>query len=103
MSIPANRKLVVTVTPDRQQAGPGETVNYTVRITDKDGNPVDAEVSLGLSDLATLSLMDPNAPKILDYFYSQRGLSVWTSVPIVNSIEFYNAELPLRKQQELKA
>lgn len=88
----------VSIVPDRQQAGPGETVNYTIHTTDVNGKPVDAEVSLGLSDLAVLSLTDPNSAPIQDYFYSERGLSVWTSVPIVNSIEYYNAELAAQQQ-----
>ncbi len=102
VKVSTQQQLVqVSVTPDRQQAGPGQTVNYTVRTTDANGKPVDAEVSLGLSDLAVLSLMDPNSAPIQDYFYAERGLSVWTSVPIVNSIEFYNAELAAR--QDAKA
>ena len=39
----------------------------------------------------TLSLSDPNSSPILDYFYSKRSLSVWTTVPIMLSIEDYNA------------
>ena len=83
--------LAVEVTPDRKQVGPGEQVTYNVHITDRQGRPVTAEVSLALSDLATLSLSEPNSPPILDYFYNRRGLSVWTSMPIVFDIEDYNA------------
>lgn len=85
--------VFVEVIPDRAQAGPGEKVSYTIRTRDSQGKPVSAEVSLGLSDLATLSLSDPNSPPILDYFYSQRTLRVWTSMPIVLSIEDYNASI----------
>ena len=85
--------LDVEVTPDKEQAAPGDQVTYTVTTRDMQGQPVSAEVSLGLSDLATLSLMDPNSPPILDFFYSHRNLSVWTSVPIGLSIEDYNAEI----------
>ena len=92
------QQVQVSVVPDRDQVGPGETVNYTIRTTDINGQPVDAEVSLGLSDLAVLSLMDSNSAPIQDFFYSERGLSVWTSVPIVNSIEYYNAELAARQE-----
>jgi uncharacterized protein YfaS (alpha-2-macroglobulin family) len=83
----------VQITPDQNQVSPGSQVRYTVKTTDYQGNPVKAEVSLGLSDLATLSLVDPNSPPILDFFYSQRTLGVWTSMPIGLSIEDYNATI----------
>jgi len=85
--------LSVEVTPDRETAGPGEQVQYTVRTLDAHGQPVSAEVSLSLSDLATLSLLPPNSPPILDYFYSRRNLGVQTSVPIVLSLDEYNANI----------
>ncbi|MGB9669104.1 MAG: alpha-2-macroglobulin family protein, partial [Anaerolineales bacterium] len=50
-----------------------------------------ADVSLGLSDLATLSLVDPNSPPIHDYFYNQRSLGVQTTTPLLNSMDDYNA------------
>jgi uncharacterized protein YfaS (alpha-2-macroglobulin family) len=85
--------LKVEVSPDKTQAGPGDQVTYTVHTTDLKGQPVKAEVSLGLSDLATLSLSDPNSAPILDFFYSQRNLGVRTSLAITRSIEDYNATI----------
>jgi uncharacterized protein YfaS (alpha-2-macroglobulin family) len=85
--------IQVQITPDQTQVSPGSQVRYTVKTLDYLGNPVKAEVSLGLSDLATLSLVDPNSPPILDFFYSQRTLGVWTSMPIGLSIEDYNATI----------
>lgn len=90
--------LNVTVIPDKKQAGPGEQVSYAVQATTKDGKPVKAEISLGLSDLATLSLLDPNSVPILDYFYSPRALSVRTASSIVVSLEDFNEMV--RKQAE---
>jgi uncharacterized protein YfaS (alpha-2-macroglobulin family) len=87
------QELKVTITPDREQASPGEQVTYRVTASDNLGRPVDAELSLGLSDLATLSLLGPNAPPILDFFYQRRTLAVWTSIPIDLSLEDYNASI----------
>jgi uncharacterized protein YfaS (alpha-2-macroglobulin family) len=84
------QEIFVTITSDEPQAGPGEKVMYTIKTFDKDGDPVDAELSLGLSDLATLSLISPNSRPILDFFYNERTLGVWTSIPIVLSLEDYN-------------
>ncbi len=85
--------LTVQVTPDKAQVGPGDTVNFTVKTTAAGGKPAPAEVSLGLSDLATLSLMDPNSPPILAYFYSERNLSVRTAISIAASMDDFNAAL----------
>ncbi len=90
---PEQQAVQVQVEPDRSVAGPGEQVSFNVRTLDHRGRPLIAEVSLGLSDLATLSLLPPNSKPILDFFYSERTLGVWTSVPLVLSVDDYNAEI----------
>ncbi len=85
--------LSVNISAEPAQAGPGDTVLYNIRTSDYNGKPVSAEVSLGLSDLATLSLMDPNSAPIDNYFYSERSLGVWTSAPITLDIEDYNQNI----------
>ena len=89
----SQQNLSVELIPDQTQVGPGDQVSFTVITRDGQGQPVQAEVSLGLSDLATLSLSNPNSPPILDFFYSQRTLGVWTSMPIGLNIEDYNASI----------
>ena len=81
------------VIPDQTNVAPRSKVTYTVRTSTLDGTPVAAEVSLGLSDLATLSLVPANSRPILDHFYSQRTLGVWTSIPMNNSIDDWNASI----------
>ncbi len=85
--------LDVKLSAEPSQAGPGDNVRFNIRTLDYRGQPVPAEVSLGLSDLATLSLMEPNSAPILDYFYSERSLGVSTSVPIILDIEAYNQNI----------
>jgi uncharacterized protein YfaS (alpha-2-macroglobulin family) len=75
----AQRALSLTITPDTDQEGPGDAVTYTLRATDYAGNPVRAEIGVGLTDLASLSISEPNSLPILSYFYGQQGLSVRTS------------------------
>jgi len=82
--------LQVKVTPDTKEARPGGQVTYTVETSDAGGKGVSAEVSLGLSDLATLSLMPSNSVPLKDYFYSERGLAVSTGISIAVSMEEYN-------------
>ncbi len=90
---PVEQTLQLTVTPDREQVGPREQVTYTVRAADHAGRPVDAEVSLALVDLATLTLAPPNSGPILDHFYGSAGLSVRTAVPLINLVDRLNQEL----------
>ncbi len=85
------QKLSIEVEKDRPSARPGEEVNYTLRVRDRNGNPVKAEISASLSDLATLSLVEPNSVPIADFFYNRRALSVRTSLPLLLSMEDYNA------------
>lgn len=89
----SRQTITVEVTPDHDKVGPGDQVTYTVKTTDADGKPVSAELSLSLSDLATLSLLPPNSAPILDHFYSKRNLAVWTSMTLVNNLEDYNVEI----------
>ncbi|GAB4569244.1 MAG: hypothetical protein Kow0077_01450 [Anaerolineae bacterium] len=84
---PERRELVVTVRPDRDQAGPRETVIYTVQTTDYAGNPVQAEVGVALTDLAVLTLAESNSPPLMQAFYGQQGLGVRTSVPLTLSVD----------------
>ena len=81
------KELHIEITPDREQAGPRETVVYTVKTTDYKGDPVAAEVGVGLTDAASLAIADPNSPPILGYFYGQQGLAVRTSTPLTINVD----------------
>ncbi len=71
--------LNITLTPDRQDAGPRDTVRYTVKTTDYTGRGVPAEVSLALVDRAVLTLADDPNPTLTQAFYERRPLNVFTS------------------------
>ncbi len=86
------QELDVTITPDRATAGPGDEVTYSISVRDHAGQPVEAELSLALVDLALLSLSEPTAPPILDYFYSERWLSVNTALLLANAVDAFNEE-----------
>jgi uncharacterized protein YfaS (alpha-2-macroglobulin family) len=80
-------ELNVTLTPDRTTAGPGEQVTYQLKATDAAGRPVQAEFSLGLADLAALSLAEPNSVDLFDAFYSRARLGVLTAASLSNASE----------------
>ncbi|MEZ4642115.1 MAG: Ig-like domain-containing protein [Chloroflexota bacterium] len=87
------QELTIDITPDREIVGPGDTVEYTIRVYDYTGSPVEAEVSLALADLAALSIAAPNSQNILDFFYSQRWLSVNTALLLTRNMDAFNQEL----------
>lgn len=76
------KAITLDVSTDVAQAGPGDTVEYTIHATDFAGEPVVAEVGVSLTDLAVLTIADPNSSPILDFFYGTQYLSVRTSTPL---------------------
>ncbi|NDJ53341.1 MAG: hypothetical protein GYB68_09695 [Chloroflexi bacterium] len=90
---PIDQTLNVEVIPSSDVVGPQEEVTYEVRTTDSQGNPVDAEVSLALVDLAVLSLTQPNSGPIVEHFYSDQLLGVRTAMPMVHLVNRQNQEL----------
>ncbi len=93
----ATRVLNVSVRPDRDQAKPGDTVRYDIKVTDKAGKGVRSEVSLAVVDKAVLSLQDERGPDGLRAFWFERGLGVTTGSSMAVSIDRWNdviAEAP---------
>ena len=86
----STRVLNVSVKPDRDQAKPGDTVRYDIKVTDKAGNGVRSEVSLAVVDKAVLSLQDERGPDGLRAFWFERGLSVTTGSSMAVSIDRWN-------------
>jgi uncharacterized protein YfaS (alpha-2-macroglobulin family) len=89
---PEQQAINVELTPDKTKAGPREEVTYRVKATNYKGEPVQAEFSLGLADLAALSLAAPNSGPLLDAFYGERGLSVRTGIGLTLSVDQLNVE-----------
>ncbi|HLA45434.1 MAG TPA: alpha-2-macroglobulin family protein, partial [Aggregatilineales bacterium] len=84
--------LNIEITPDvdieaGEFAGPGDDVTYKVKTTDWEGNPVSAEVGIGVTDLAVLSIASPNSGTLMDYFYHETGVAVRTSTPLSVSVD----------------
>lgn len=80
-------KLNIEVKADKDKAGPRENVTYTLKVTDYSGKPVKAEVGVGLTDLAVLSLLPDTSTPILDYFYDIQRLAVRTATSLTISVD----------------
>ncbi|MFN8562123.1 MAG: Ig-like domain-containing protein [Anaerolineae bacterium] len=76
------KAITLDISTDVAQAGPGDTVTYTIKATDYKGDPVVAEIGVSLTDLAVLTIADPNSGPLLSYFYGEQGLSVRTATPL---------------------
>ncbi len=91
------QELKVSITTDRDPKtshyAPRDTVTYTIQATDYTGKPAQAELSLAAVDLSVLSLVDPNAPSIVDGFYGTRGLGIRTASTLVLSVDRLNVKL----------
>jgi alpha-2-macroglobulin len=71
---PKQRTLAVTVTPNTQKLGPGETATLSVLVKDAAGKPVaDAETAVIVVDEAVLSLTGYVFPDPVGTFYGERG------------------------------
>lgn len=83
-------ELHVEVTPDIPEGvivGPGDTVTLNVKVSDWKGDPVSAEVGIGVTDLSVLTIAPPNSGPLLDYFYGLQGVSVRTATPLTVSVD----------------
>ncbi len=88
----SKQTLNVKVSTDKQTAGPGDNVTYTIVTKDQSGKPVSVDVSLAVVDKAALALAPSNSGKILDSFYPLQALGVQTAVGLVSNAEDFNAQ-----------
>jgi uncharacterized protein YfaS (alpha-2-macroglobulin family) len=76
---PHSKTLHVDVTLEPSLTEPGETVSLMLKITDRQGNPIQGEFSIAVVDKALLALMSPNSLSIIEAIYQERPLSVQSS------------------------
>jgi uncharacterized protein YfaS (alpha-2-macroglobulin family) len=84
------RALNVQVSPDKPTTKPGDTVRYGIRVTDRSGKGVKAEVSVSVVDKAVLALQDERGPDGLRAFWFERGLGVNTASSMTISVDRWN-------------
>lgn len=76
--IPKEKTLSLMITTDKETYEPREKVKARVRVRDRSGNPVSAEVTLSVADRGVLNLVNYTLPNPLQYFYAPRGLAIST-------------------------
>ncbi len=75
----SSKKLDIQISTDKEKYIPGEQVNVSLTVKDSKGNPVQAELSLGVVDLSLLDLTGFEMPDLVSLFYYERGLGVQTA------------------------
>jgi len=77
---PKEHFLNLVISTDKDQYKPGEVVKYSVKATNKDGQPVaNAELSLGLVDESIYAIRAETAENIQKFFYDKRANWVLTN------------------------
>jgi len=72
------QKLKIGITPDRDKLLPGQTVNYEITTMDGNGQPVSADLSLGVVDESIYAIKeDHNDP--YKGFFPRRSINVQTT------------------------
>lgn len=83
----SKRKLTVKLRTDKERYLPGEQVTVYLETIDPKGNPVPAELSLGVVDLSVLDLAGFRMPDLVEAFYSERGVGVMTANMLTQLME----------------
>ncbi len=79
---PEDNRLVVSVETDHKDYRPGAPVTATVKVTDAQGKPVSAEVSITAADEGVLSLIGYQTPDPVPSFYAPWGLGVTSATQL---------------------
>ena len=76
------KKLQITVSPDREKVMPGETVIYSIATRDHLGMPISADLSLGVVDESIYAIREDSTDPF-DGFFPRRSIAVqtWHSFP----------------------
>jgi uncharacterized protein YfaS (alpha-2-macroglobulin family) len=79
--------LEVTIASDKESYTPRQTATFTVTVTNRDGLPVAAEVSLAMVDESIYSLSEDLSRPIFEAFYGRRN----------NAIQTFDSLAPVRE------
>ncbi|MBZ0203411.1 MAG: carboxypeptidase regulatory-like domain-containing protein [Ignavibacteria bacterium] len=89
MVMPEKKFLTVNIGTDKTTYKPKEEGTVSVRVTDKDGNPVrNAEVSIGIVDESIYAIKPDAVKDIKSYFYAPKWNTV--SVHYSNAYSYYS-------------
>lgn len=92
--IPDERFLNVEIIPASNIMKPGELARYTIKVTDKNGKPVEGvDFSFGTIDESIYAIAPDETPDITKFFYSNFGYYIYTN----SSYEYISSNSMSRK------
>ena len=71
----SDTKIDITLTPDKEKYGPGDTAKIKFKASDSSGKPVSADLSLAAVDESIFYIRSDSTPEISGFFYSK--ISNW--------------------------
>ncbi len=83
---PSRKFVTVEIKPDKGQYRPRQKARYEVTTKDSTGEPVAAEVALGIVDESIYALQDEYAGDVRKFFIHRKGIEVATS----SSLYYYD-------------
>lgn len=95
-----SQALRIKIDPAKRLYKPGEKAGYKLKVTDSKGNPVSAQLSLGVVDEAIYAIEPETTTPITDFFYARRYNHVRTgfSFPEIYLSDPDKAGPPLKDQ-----
>lgn len=78
------KELDIQVKTDKEKYLPGDTVNLEVWAKDKNGKPVESEVSVAVVDMSVLALKGNPKKNPITFFYNHFPLTIVTSANLKN-------------------
>lgn len=82
---PNNNFLNLDIQADRSKYKPQDIVNYTIKVTDKYGSPVKAELSVGVVDESLYAVREDFTADIRKFFFGRRSNLVQTAYSFYRS------------------
>lgn len=81
---PADKKLTVIVTPNKDKYQPAETASYIITTRDSKGAAVPAEVGLGVADASVYEIRPDSTENAFDAWWGERASRVQTDFSWAN-------------------
>jgi hypothetical protein len=99
---PDTNFLTLDIKPDKERYMPQEEVKYTIKATDSRGNPVQAELSVGVVDESIYAIREDYTPDIKKFFYQKNPNLVQTSYSFAQNYSAGGDKIQPRIRKDFK-
>jgi uncharacterized protein YfaS (alpha-2-macroglobulin family) len=99
---PNNNFLNIDIQSNKDRYMPQDTVDYTIRVTDHKGSPVQAELSVGVVDESIYAIREDFTPDIKKFFYARNANLVQTTYSFYSSYSAGADKIQPRLRKDFK-